>query len=277
MATTVKDAKAGEFSPVIYETFDDMDSAFMRAMQVYSSGEAIRDNVPVQIRWDLENICDHVVVFTEYVRGRDSGCEWSDPENDIRKHGKTKIGIYCNDGSRCQNCELNYSPWSPIYGLCKAYTSFVRLLESYLPGPEEKDKIVGFEWNYMVFKDLHFCNDLCVVGHSADGKWSDHYDNGDSVKIDYFNDCVFFHERDIAYVVGDEIWMNEKIISTVQKLASMFPEDGRSPEMTAYSIAENSFYQCDHILQWLKQQYPEMNGFNGRHGMFSMHNFKSNQ
>jgi len=272
LAQDIESAIHKNFTDVLHLSFSSIEDAFEKALSLYLHGSVpgpcaspVQTEIPSEIR--------HRITLSEYVRGRDSGASYSDPYNDIRKSGSIDIHIFLDDEERCQKLQTRYSPHSPMYGISNAYTTWLKLMEAYLPSPEALKKIVGFEWHDLVFNQVYVMQDqLCISGYSADGKYHNDYEGDDSVKVDYFEDYVSFQEKDIAYIVGDDIWVNGEVLMTVQELATKGNVGPRSCHDIEFSIADNSFYGCSDIFDWFVENHPHVTGFHGRHGNYSCHN-----
>ncbi|MEI6732312.1 MAG: hypothetical protein WCK90_06570 [archaeon] len=265
IAKTIEDAQNKKYTPQFIDDFDTIELAIEGALYIYLHGKFdLKGN-----RKDLKCQVRHKIVIQEFCRGIDGGSEWSDPENDITKSGEIVIDVFVNEEDRHQTRESGYGPFNPMFGISSAYVDFIKLLESSFPSAKEAREIVSFDWHGHVFNDASLILDqLCVCGESIDGSYYNDYEENNSVKVDYFKDYVNFHKKDEMVIVGRNFYLNGEKLFGIDDLLEKFPE------AEAYNILGNSFYNCEYIVDWIREAYPEVINITG--GMFSVSMGKEN-
>lgn len=249
----IESAKKCEFKASFIEDFDSLELALEGALYIYLHGNFDIKGVTKSLKCTTR----HKITLEEFVHGRDGGSEWADPENDIDKRGSIAIDIYLNEDERHQKYETGYAPYSPMFGISKAYTTFIGLMERYLPGKDDIKDIVAFEWRDRVFNKAHVVQDqLCVCGECTDPDYEGSEGNG-SVKVDYFRDYVDFHRENEIRIVGKNFYMNGEKLFDVNYLISLFPNADE------FSILRNGFYQCHEILEEIKKSFPNATTLSG--------------
>lgn len=192
----------------------------------------------------------------EGVRGLNS--DYSDPENDIVKTGKIKVGIRYNDKDEKQTYTTFYGGHAPFYGVAKAYRTMVEMQERILPSRSDIANIVAFEYRGRVLSDpTFFQDDLEVVGTVVGGDtaglidpdWDD--DDDGRLNVSYLDEFVFFQKSNEIHRVGNAFYMNGAVLFTVEDLMRRFPDADE------YSIRENGFYRCEYILDWIRKSFPQ--------------------
>ena len=252
-AATVEEAKSGKFSPYFVKSYDHYEQAFIDLMNIMTNPEVrlAQRGLTVIDPAEDEKLTD-TLTFTEYVRGHDSGAEYSDPYNDIRKHGTISMTIWYKD-DREQIIEgLHFLPSSPMYGICNAYTKMIRLYEAHLPTKSEIEEIVGFELDRRVYNNAYVMRDQMAVA-------GDCIEDGSHIKVEYFDSgkYVFWHKRDNIYVVGKNFYLNGQKIFDVKFLLDGFPD------VEEYNILENCFYKCKDVENCIRTMYPNVRMIDG--------------
>lgn len=248
---------------IVRVSYGSIEEAMERVLGIYLHG--IPDDDQPQIiclEPSSENIWTSITL-REYCRGRDSGSEWSDPENDIIKSGSLDVHVHL-DRPHDRHVEWHggFSPCYPLYAIASSYKAYVRLCEHNFPTKKDIQEIVGFEWRDMVFNNPHVIPEQTAVCGGLISKETDKNemeDGGDEMddsgryrpKIDYFEDHVVWHKRGEIIIVGSTFYLNGKAILTVDEIMAVFPDANR------YSITGNGFYQCEEVLDWIKNQFPE--------------------
>jgi len=222
-------------------------------------------------------------IVTERVYGRDSGCSWSDPENDIRKKAGIECMVRLGWGGDIVNFSTGASRLSS-WSICEAYRNCVRVMETGFPSREEQKNIVGFEWNDRVYGNPFFrTDDPSVLGDPIDGRTltslpfpGDGRELDGRADINYLHDYIFWHQRNHIYIVGGNFFLNGEMILTVDNLVYELVGDDiekLSPHdlyKIKSSICENSFYQTERALEWIAETFPDATEIVGDHGNFSM-------
>ena len=267
-AMTIAEGMERKYTPLKIQTLDSLENAFQMLMSWYTHINIVTDDVEVP-SVDIK----HHFQWTEIARGRDSGNSWSDPYNDVRKYASIDIKTLVGTDQE-QTYSIGYSAHSPMYGVCKTYTTFVRMLESCLPTKSEIKDIVAFEWRDMVFVDVYVMQDqLCISGTSIDGAYYNDHEEDHSVKVDYFQDYVNFQKRNEIYIVGRAFYMNgEKLFAAEELIEKIPPNDPQrqDPYMRIFSVTKNGFYGEDAALQWIEEHYPEATCLNSEGGWRSL-------
>jgi hypothetical protein len=166
------------------------------------------------------------VDFQEYVYGKDSGNEWDDPENDIRKKGK--ILYYCKKDFYSEWQE-EYSEWfnSFDYALHQASITLHRL-QSIMP-PE--NDVVMFEYHDKMFTfEYWFEDQKCVCGESIDDFYNE-YEDDNNVKVDIVQSYVFFYAKDCLVIKNGNLYLNGELVMKKQDLKEKHDIDKHSVEM----------------------------------------------
>lgn len=242
---------------------------------VWDSGDASGLECP-----QYTNLMLMQFAITEYVYGRDTGNSWSDPENDIRK--KAKVEYRIRQGWKGNIVEFGtgasgITPWA----VCEAYRNCVRVMEACFPSKEEQKDIVAFEWNDRVYGDPCFRDGSpSVIGKPIDGREvtplpfpGDGRDRGENADVNYLCDYVFWQKRNEIYIVGGNFFLDGELILNVHQFvqrAGIKWSDDHDLYMIKSSICENMFYRCEHVLDWIREHYPEATQIHGDHGFWSM-------
>ena len=246
IAKSIDEAKKREFSPKFVASFDSLEKALQGALYIYLSGDFTISGKEKNLRCKVKN----QITLTEFVRGRDGGSEWADPENDIVKSGTVSVDINCGTDDH-QHYETGYAPYNPMYGISEAYTSFIELNESYLPSKKAIKDIVAFTWRDKVFNEVYVMQDqLAISGTSVDGSYEG--EEGDHrVKVGYFKDYVNFHNKNEIYIVEKSAYLDGK------KIFEVDPGTQR--------LADGFCNSSDEIVKWVKEKYPSAKWLNGEH------------
>ncbi|PHS61666.1 MAG: hypothetical protein COB12_12060 [Flavobacterium sp.] len=186
-------------------------------------------------------------VYEEGVYGRDSGAEYSDPENDIR---------------RCQHLtyfkKLNVdAEWvevykercgEAIYAASKAVLTIDKLREV----SEPSDDVCMFKYHDTVFVlTNYFPDQKAVCGTALDAHYWNEYEEDNSIKIGLMDSYVTFYTKNQLAIANGRIYFNGKLSLNREQIkqlgvrydqiAQMYPrkvEDlmtGLYPEATEYS------------------------------------------
>jgi len=272
-----------EFAPGVELDTNGEEHALAAAMAL-TTGEA----GPVDMKSELP-VCPHdgdlilmQLTITEYVYGRDTGCEWSDPENDIRRKARIEYWIKQGWGGDIVEFTGGASRLS-TWAVAEAYRNAIRVMESCFPSEKEQKNIVGFEWNDRVYGNPRFRNDdPSVLGDPIDGRTltplpfpGDGRDRGDGADVNYLHDYVSWHYRNHIYIVGGNFYLNGEFILSVEELIweVVYDPDKMGDHdlyMMKSAICENSFFRQGMALQWLSKTFPEAGYVVGDHGHFSM-------
>ena len=250
-------AMSDSFNQLFYSQFETIELAFLEATAIYLKGLEGRKSQTVKARFKPKT----KIILKEHCRDRDGGSSWADPENDIVKSGQITIDICMDDSDRRQHYTLGFAPYAPFYGIGMAYTTMLRMFESFLPGKSDIENIIAFEWQGQVFNEVYVMpEDLCVagkiVGSEPEVLGDNHGDDIDdpSVKIDYLQSYVRFHYVNKIYGVGRRFFYNGEVVTTTKELISIFPQADE------FSIMSNGFYKCDYVLEWFKEMFPRAVG-----------------
>lgn len=237
-AKTVKDAIAKKYTKLYIEKFSEMEDAFLKIMQLYVQKEKLNSSPLSKVTGKIKN----KITFKEYVRGRDGGSEWADPENDIVKSGgiSVEINIGAND---YQIYDSNgFNPNYPMFGICNAYCTYTKLLEGYWPSKTDQKNIVGFKHGENYYIDPYIIADqMCVCGTNIK--------NGDRIKEDYFKSYMFFQYKDKLYLYDNICMFNG--------------EEVDMDYVVKYCEVENAYkltYCNESIMKKLKEIFPTLNG-----------------
>lgn len=148
--------------------------------------------------------------FEEYVRGRDGGSSWADPENDIRKYAQINYYSKNSVDQDCWKLEYSENTGELAYASAQAVITLTNLRERYWFG-REVDDYVMFEYHDKMFNITHVFDDQkCVCGRSADGQYFDDREQDDSIKVDFLQSYVSFYEKDDLVVKPYGIFINGK-------------------------------------------------------------------
>lgn len=232
VAKSIEEATENKFKPKFIEHFESLEKAIQGALYIYLSGDFGISGKEKS----LDCKATHQITLCEHVYGRDSGSEWADPENDIRKSGSITIDTFIGEDRR-QTYTIGYAPYNPMYGISKAYITYIEMLERYLPTIEDAKNIVAFEWRDLVFNNAYVMLDqLCVAGDCINGTYKG-IDSGGRVKVDYLEDYVNFHKRGEIYIVGNYGYLDGRKIFEIDDPNAIFDHN-------------------DPIIQWVKEKYP---------------------
>ena len=233
------------------------------------------------ICWQTDDLVLMQFTVTEYVYGRDSGCSWSDPENDIRK--KAIIECMVRQGwkgnvVKWSSGSTSLSPWA----ISRSYCDCIRIMEFSIPSKEEQKNIVSFEWNDRVCGDLLFrSDDTSVIGTPIDNRKMTKLpfpgdcreERGDRIDVDFLKDYVSWHQRDQIHIVGGNFYLNAEWIFDIDWLiGEVYPDDKEAADnsMIKYAICENSFCGESRVFQFIKEYCPQATHINGDHGNYMM-------
>ena len=186
-------------------------------------------------------------VYEEYVYGRDSGTEYSDPENDIRKGGG--LNYFKKD---CVDSE-----WVKIYSEgCGSFeyagfqstSTIAKLINSIEPTDDACMFLCG---DTMFSFDHYIKSQRCVCGIAIDDNYYNDYEDDNTIKADLLNSFVTFYKTDELAIQNGRVYLNGELKMTkdqikkagfqYHQLTAMFPNEVKEkikklfPEAKEYS------------------------------------------
>lgn len=160
------------------------------------------------------NVKIYEITWEQYPRGRDSGSEWSDPENDIHTYSKWEARFLSGFDTGEWISEKGHG-WG-FLAVAEVAEKLLRHKETgYLPifTKEDRETICGFEAYGHVFKGRP--SKQCITGECISGTYHDDYHQDRNVSMekgDSFEILNTYHRFGELRQINKSLYLNGKLV-----------------------------------------------------------------